>query len=145
MYKQFKAAAAQLKGRQEQGLRTFVRLAPPPKIEARLDLAGVSINDLLTAVREALEVTEPAPTVDEIVSRRVITIKGQMDLIRQQIKSAPQIIFQNLLSAAVNRVEIAITLLATLELIKRHEVVAYQAELFGPILIQAKTNLDKPA
>ena len=33
----------------------------------------------------------------------------------------------------------------TLELIKQSEVIAYQEKLFGPIVIQAKTSLDKPA
>ena len=61
LYKLFKGAANRLGQRQEQGLRTFVRLAPPPKIEPRLDLSDVDLDDLLAAVRLALEIEPPAP------------------------------------------------------------------------------------
>jgi chromatin segregation and condensation protein Rec8/ScpA/Scc1 (kleisin family) len=43
------------------------------------------------------------------------------------------------LSTAVNRTEIAVTLLAVLELIKRREIVAVQSTMFGPIAIQSFT------
>ena len=36
------------------GLRTYLRLAPPPKLEAKLDMSGVTTLHLLEAVRRAL-------------------------------------------------------------------------------------------
>ncbi len=146
LYKQFKEAASRLKERQEQGLRTFVRLAPPPKIDAPLDLSEVTLADLLTSVREALQVAPPAPPVDQIVSRRQVTVRGQIDLIRRRLQSSRRVVFQEMLASASSRVEIAVTLLATLELIKRHEVSVIQEVLFGPIIIEPKAAaLDKPA
>jgi segregation and condensation protein A len=46
LYKQFKQAANRLKEREETGLRTYLRVAPPPKLEGRLDLTGITINTL---------------------------------------------------------------------------------------------------
>ena len=46
-YKQFKEAASWLKAREEAGLRAYLRLAPPPKLDSRLDLSGVSIESTL--------------------------------------------------------------------------------------------------
>ena len=142
-YRQFKLAAKQLQERLDHGLRTFIRLAPPPKIEPQLDLSDVEISDLLAAVREALQIELPAPSVDRVISRRTITIQEQMGLIRNKLVEHEQVIFQELLAKAGGRVEIAVTLLATLELIKRHEVRVYQERRFGKIVIQPRH--DEPA
>jgi len=42
MYKRFKEISSILAQRQKDSLRSFVRLAAPPKIEGRLDVSGVS-------------------------------------------------------------------------------------------------------
>jgi segregation and condensation protein A len=135
-YKQFKAAASKLGERHQQGLRTFVRLAPPPKVEPQPDLSGVTLADLLTAVQEAMNVLPPAASVDQMISQTRITIKGQMDLIRQQIREHRHVVFQEMLRAARGRIEIAITLLAILELMKRQEINVRQDRLFGIITIE---------
>src|SRR5260221_40455 len=41
-YKRYKEIAGTLRQREEAGLRTYLRLAPPPKMEAQLDLSGVT-------------------------------------------------------------------------------------------------------
>ena len=138
LYQQFKQAAQQLKDRHGEGLRTFVRLAPPPRIDPRLDLSDVSTIDLLAAVQEALSLPPPAPSVNGVVSKRVINIAGQMDTIRNRVSNRQTVTFRKLLAATTSRLEIAVTLLATLELIKQHEINVYQEELFGPIYIRAR-------
>ena len=44
-YKRFKTAAQWLDSRQRHGLRTYLRVAPPPRLEGRLDLSGVDGDD----------------------------------------------------------------------------------------------------
>ena len=39
-YKRFKQAAMWLQQREEAGLRTYLRVAPPPKLEGELDMTG---------------------------------------------------------------------------------------------------------
>jgi len=136
LYKQFKAAAGRLGERRQRGLRTYVRLAPPPRVESQLDLSDVTIADLLAAVQEALRLTPPAPSVDQVVSQARITVKGQMALIRQQLEKRRQLIFRDMLTAAAGRLEIAVTLLAILELLKQHQVAVRQEQLFGAIVIE---------
>jgi segregation and condensation protein A len=137
-YKQFKAAAKKLQTRTDQGLRTFVRLAPPPKINPQPDLSGITISDLIKAIQEALKLKPEDPPVDEVVSRRKITVREQMDLIRFNLQYKKQLIFQEILVQATSRVEIAITLLAVLELVKRRTIIVYQEHLFGKIVIEPK-------
>lgn len=136
LYKQFKAAAGRLRQREEDRLRTFIRLAPPPKVEARLDLTGVGLTDLLAAVREALQIAAPPPSVDQVVSQRKVTIRGQMDLIRSRLRTQGRLLFQEMLARSADRVEIAVTFLAILELVKQFEVTVQQQNLFGPIIIE---------
>lgn len=136
-YKRFKQAASWLKDREEKGLRTYLRLAPPPKLESRLDLSGVSVSDLLTAVQAALARVERREDSVTIVQPRRITIEGQINKLRRSITNGRSLMFTDLLSGERNRVEISITLLAVLELIKRQEVAAQQELMFGPITLSA--------
>ena len=142
-YKRFKDAAKWFQEREEQGLRTYLRVAAPPKMETRVDLSGVTVDSLLTAVREALARVETREDSVSIVQPRRITIEGQMGRLRQRVRRGETFSFRDLLSEKSSRVEISINLLAVLELIKRREVKAYQAEMFGPIQIMAGEGVQK--
>ncbi|MEZ4516907.1 MAG: hypothetical protein R3C44_08750 [Chloroflexota bacterium] len=72
-YKRFKEAAAWLEDRINAGLRTYLRVAPPPRIEGRLDMTGISTDTLLFAMQDVLTRTiltrgqcpySPTPTPD---------------------------------------------------------------------------------
>jgi len=137
IYKQFKEIANHLKEVEETGERNFVRMiTSPPKIEPRLIPGSVTLDELLQAAREAFAVKPPDPDVDEVVSREVVTIGLQMAHIRQEIVTKQQVSFQRLLTHSRNRVEIIVTLLAVLELIKRRVVRVEQSDLFGDIVIR---------
>lgn len=137
LYKQFKVGASWLQNREEQGLRTYLRVAPPPKLESRLDLSGVTVERLLTAVRAALARLEEQTEPLRLVQPRQVTIEGQIGRLRQKAQQGQPFEFDELLSVSATAVELSVTLLAVLELIKRREIVAYQAEMFGPIQLQA--------
>ncbi len=136
-YKQFKEVAKGLQQRQEEGLRSFIRLAPPPKIEtSHVDLTGVTVDDLLQAVRRALEVAEPGPPVGNVVKPFTITIRDQIALIEQLLAVQETISFMQLLRNAGSRVEIVVTFLAVLEMSRRRRIEAVQDRLFGEIWIR---------
>ena len=136
-YKRFKQAAGWLQAREEAGLRTYLRVAPPPKLEGALDLSGVTLETLITAVQEALARGETKTDSVAIARPRRVTIEGQISLLRRRLKQYGSSLFHDLLPEKAERVEVAITLLAVLELIKRRELTAVQPELFGPIEIMA--------
>ncbi len=135
-YKRFKQVAAWLHAREEQGLRTYLRVAPPPRLESQLDLSGVTVETLITAVRAALERSENREESVAIVQPRRITIEGQIRRLRFRTRGHKRIQFEDLLSEERSSVEVAITLLAVLEMIKRREIRAAQEVLFGPIAIE---------
>jgi segregation and condensation protein A len=136
-YKQFKQAAAWLAKCEAEGRRTYLRLAPPPRLEARLDLGGVTAGSLSAAVQAALARTTRLEESVSLVQRRAITVEAQIERLRRDLKQAGSYTFRHLLSSQPSRVEVAVSLLAVLELIKRQEVEAFQTEPFGPIELRA--------
>jgi len=135
IYQQYKAAARALGDREAADRRTYVRLAPPPKIEAKLDLSNVTVDMLSAAVRGVLDLEPPAPLAGTVLPPFTLTIRAQMRLIERRLRDQPRLSFQRLLRRAPGRVEIIVTFLAVLELLRRHKVDVAQDGLFGDILI----------
>ncbi|MBN1221060.1 MAG: segregation/condensation protein A [Anaerolineae bacterium] len=136
VYKQFKEIALHLKDTEDKNQRNFVRVAPLSlKIEPKLLPGVITMEELLLAAREALAIKPPEPDVDDVVSPEVMTIGQQMAVIRQEITAKKHINFRDLLRQSRHRIEIIVTLLAVLELIKRRIVKVEQPDLFGDILI----------
>jgi segregation and condensation protein A len=137
-YKRFKEAAAALRMIEEAGLRTYTRAAPPPELEARLDPAGGLMGDLLGAAQAAFAALEAAaPDIPEgMVVPFKMTIHDQIVHIREVTAEGRRITFRSLLSGARHRLEIIVTLLAVLELIKRQAISVSQDVAFGEITIE---------
>ena len=135
VYKQFKMVAETLRQREVDGLRSFVRTALPPKLEPKLSLGEVTLDDLLVAVRQALAVRPADPDVSEVVSPVTVSIGDQMALIRDKLTPRTSISFRDLLNRAATRVEVIVTFLAVLELIKQYVIEVRQDTVFGEIVI----------
>lgn len=136
LYKKFKEMATQLQQIEAQGHYSFIRLAPPPKIESKLVPGEIPLAALLAAARHVLAIKPPDPDVSEVVAPQLVTIGQQMVHIRQKISTHLHVSFNELLSQHRSRVEIIVTLLAVLELIKRRVIVVEQFEQFGEILLR---------
>ena len=54
-YRRFKEVAGFLRGREEQGLRVYVRTVEKPEVERRLDMSGVDLAKLQQALRRVLD------------------------------------------------------------------------------------------
>lgn len=135
-YRKFKEAARHLEERQKDRLRSYVRLAPrvhvPPGIQ---HLDAVSMEALLAAARRAMQPRTDAPVVRGEASPFTITIDDQIELISRTLTRQPTVNFVGLLTATYSRQEVAVTLLAVLELIKRRRVQVRQTRMFGEILV----------
>ncbi len=132
-YRRFKQLAANLQHREEQGLCTHLRTAPPPlQVDARLDLSGIGMSDLVQAARQILFNRVNIPGLNQAVSQPRITIRDRISSILAALHTTPLLNFRLLLHAP-NRLEVVVTFLAMLELIKRNIVEARQSSLFGEI------------
>jgi chromatin segregation and condensation protein Rec8/ScpA/Scc1 (kleisin family) len=90
---------------------------------------------LIKAVRNVLEIEPPHPAVGTVVKPFTLTIRDQMNLIERILRYRPDISFKRMLRRARDRVEIIVTFLAVLELLRRHKVEVVQEQMFGDIVI----------
>ncbi len=132
-YKRYKEIAQTLQAREAAGLRTYLRLAPPPKIQGVLDLSEFTLNDLVNAVGSAFAQADTRPELKTVVSAPRITIRDRIRHIVGNIKSNQHTSFRRLLGKSHTRLEVVVTFLAMLELVKRRYLNAQQDSLFGDI------------
>ena len=104
---------------------------PPDPIPLDPRLLAQALGGL---IRIALPPEQPA----EVVAR-TITLTERADIIRAALRDAPTIVLQDLLGGLRDRVVVAVTFLAMLELMKRREIVVEQAAPWGPIIARATT------
>jgi segregation and condensation protein A len=106
----------------------------PPLDPALLGLA-------LTGLVRIAPLVAPPPEV----IRRTITLTERAAFIRDAIMAAgaSPIVLQELLRGVRDRVVVAVTFLAMLELMKRREIVVSQAAPWGPIVARATTSEER--
>jgi segregation and condensation protein A len=144
IYKQFKEAAVHLRQLEERGWRSFVRLVPGPgriRIEPKLVPGSGNLEMLVKAARNALAIKPEEPDVNEVISPEIVTIGQQMLQIWQALNRQEQITFQEILDRSHSKIEVIVTLLAILELIKRKIIRVEQPRHFGDIIIHKKENI----
>jgi segregation and condensation protein A len=136
IYKRFKEVANWMELRERAGLRTFLRLSPPPKIEGRLDLSDITLQDLLKAAEGIFLNEKDKQALGTVISAPKVTIREKIAFIAERLSKSEQASFKELIGAARTRLEVVVTFLAMLELIKRYRIAARQETLFGDIEIQ---------
>lgn len=141
-FRRFRAAAGELRLRASIGLRTSGRLAPP-QLDRRLDLSALTIEKLADAAQRALNNLPSEPVLPSVRSYP-ITVAEKIEAIRKRLKgqwgengtSSSAVPFSTLLSQSRSRLEVIVTFLAVLELIKQKEIAAEQEETFGEIMLR---------
>jgi segregation and condensation protein A len=132
-YKKYKQVAILLSEREGAGLRSYIRLAPPPVIDPKIDMQEFQLDDLHQAMLEALKNVHKIPTLEENVSTQRVRVKDKILNIIHSLKDVSQLSFRKLIKTARSRLEIVVSLLAVLELIKQDQVEVRQEEMFGDI------------
>ncbi len=136
-YKRYRQIADILAGREAAGLHTYLRLAPPPKVEGILDLSGVGLVDLVSAARYILSRSDQRSSLSSVVTAPIVTIREKIQIIARYLKNGGRATFHSLLGYKRTRLDIVVTFLAMLELVKRHFIQAQQENLFGEIEVEA--------
>jgi segregation and condensation protein A len=136
IYKRFKELANLLEKRDAQGLHTYLRLAPPPKVEGRVDLSDITLADLLEAAEGIYLQEQEKQALGTVISAPKVTIREKIAYIAETLGKSEYSSFRKLVGSAKSRLEIVVTFLALLELVKRYRVAAKQDMLFGDIEIE---------
>jgi len=135
LYKRYKEIGGWLMERQEQGLRTYLRIAPPPKVEPKLDLSNLTLQALVAAAESAFAKQKDKEPLASVIAAPKVTIREKIDLIAKTLRQIQRTSFRGLLGDKASRLEIVVTFLALLELVKRYRVEARQDSLFSDIEI----------
>ena len=134
-YKKFKEAAEQLQARQLEQEKIFSRMGEAPLLaSAPLRLGEVGIFQLINAFQVVLKRVEARENLQEIFGEN-FTVSDKIDQILQSVADKTSVRFSSLFAKAASRVEIVVTFLALLELIRLKQVRALQNNPFDEIEI----------
>ena len=147
VFRAYRDAARALAERAAAGGRLFRR---EPSTASAAGVAGarpdpvpaLDVAVLVGALDDLLRIAPP-PAEPPVLVTRTVTLAERAAVIREALRAAPMVVLQDLLTGARDRVVVAVTFLALLELVKRREVTAEQAEPWGPIVVRRRPGEDR--
>jgi segregation and condensation protein A len=136
-YKKFKEAASQLHDRALEQERMFTRDGGSSAvIDGPLPLYEVGIFQLIHAFQEVIKRVEAREDLREIFGER-FSVSDKIEKILERVANGTPVRFSELFGQIVSRVEIVVTFLALLELIRLNQVRVLQPKMFDEIEIAA--------
>jgi segregation and condensation protein A len=136
-YKKFKEAAVQLHDRALEQERIFTRDGGNVAIsDTPMPLHEVGIFQLIHAFQEVIKRVEAREDLHEIFGER-FSVSDKIEKILERVGNGASVRFSELFGQIVSRVEIVVTFLALLELIRLNQVRALQPKMFDEIEIAA--------
>jgi segregation and condensation protein A len=142
-YQRYKEAAAELEQREVLTRDVFVRATTPVEETGPREFREVSVFELLGALKRVID-RLPKDIVHEVTLEK-ITVREKMTLLLGRLRSESRIVFEALFAAVKSRMEIIVTFLAMLELVKVRAIRVFQDEPGGEILIEAAAGMDEAA
>lgn len=145
-YKKFKDAAAKLLEMETLRGEAFVFGGDDPTFEkseedAGLVLADIGLFELLTAFQEVLE-RIPLNPLEQIEPIRW-SVPDKMEMIIARTKGGQRLYFSRLFTTESHRIEVIVTFLALLELLRLRQVSLHQNTAFHDILILSAEPFDE--
>ena len=133
-YQRFKEAAEELERRELLSRDVFVRRSEAPEEAETVGFESLSLFDLLSALRHVLE-RFPEERIHE-VTLETISVREKMSFLLDELRRRGKVIFQSLFETATSRLEVVVTFLAMLELVKIRAIRVWQEERIGPVVIE---------
>ncbi len=147
-YKKFKEIAEELKGKESQRQDLFTRVIDQEKLkeikeDAREVYFEASLFDLITAFTKALRKVSEKTVYS--VSKEEYTVEQKIHTILHLLLDSSTILLTDLFGQCKSKMEIIVTFMAILELIRLREIVVLQKQLFGDIEVQRNKDNVIPA
>jgi segregation and condensation protein A len=105
------------------------------------DLSATALAEALAKILAAREIVEELPTASV---KPLVTIEEMMDRLARQVQSAMTLSFKDFARGAKEHVEVIISFLALLELVKQGAVAAEQYGAYGDIRISHTSSTAVP-
>lgn len=148
-YKMYKYAATELKDMELDAAGSIYRSPAIPKevAEYREEIDPVELCDGLTlnrlneifqmVMKKQVEKIDPIRSKFGTIEREEINIEERMDTIRDQVKGLKGISFRTLLEIQASKINVIVTFMAILELMKVGAITVRQDGLFDDIMIDS--------
>jgi segregation and condensation protein A len=130
-YQAFKEAASTLREKEEEWKKVFSK-EPLTDEGEELYLVDVNLFDLMGAFKKLLETASPDIVM---ITKDTLTVKDRMSVIMEMIEGHEAIRFEEIFKGSKTRIQLIVTFVALLELIRLGLVKAYQEKQFGNIWI----------
>jgi len=142
-YQRYKDAASVLEQREILTRDVFIRGGGSAEEAGPRGFREISIFELLGALKRVIE-RLPKDVFHEVTLEK-ITVREKMTLLLDKLHERGSLLFETLFEHVRTRMEIVVTFLAMLELVKVRAIRIVQEELGGPILIEAAAGMDEAA
>lgn len=142
-YQRYKEAAAELEQREVLTRDVFVRASAPTEEAGLREFREVSVFELLGALKRVID-RLPKDVVHEVTLEKV-SVREKMTLLLDKLRDQSRVVFESLFAGVKSRIEIVVTFLAMLELVKVRAIRIYQDDMAGPIVIEAAADMDEAA
>lgn len=145
-YKKYKEAAQDLSQKEEDRAGYFGRgsaFAFLQEAEEEPVELSLSLFDLLGAVRNVLE--DMRGESSHHVYTEVYTVEGQETLILTTLSEQPRLRFEELFRGMKVKMEVVVTFVAMLDLLKSGRIRANQSKMYGEIWLEARAPEPVPA
>jgi len=135
-YSQFKEIAEELRGKEQEMLRVYTRGLFVEEPSGPRPLEGLHLGDLVKAFQEVLK----EEWNWREVPREEIPLREKLRELSFRLARSPRgVRFRDLFTRGGSRLEVVVTFLALLEIMRRGKAVVFQDGLFGEILIRRAT------
>lgn len=148
-YKKFKEIAEVLQGKETERRDLFSRIIDIEKSKELRDEAKevyfeANLFDLINALSEALKKV-PEDVLHEIIKEEY-TVEQKIHDILHLLIDQQAVVLQQLFAKSKSKMEVIVTFLAVLELIRLKEIKIAQKKVFGDIdILRNKENIEPPA
>ena len=102
----------------------------------KVELGEFGLEEFVNIAIEIFTRDEDKPDLQTVVAAPKVTIRQKISYISQHLNRLGRSNFNRLLGSSSTRIEIVVTFLALLELIKRRIVNAQQNDIFGEIELE---------
>jgi len=133
-YKKMVEAARSFKELEEERMRVFHRPVPAEEKEFKGEpVLELNLFEIMRAFREIMIEFEAAEVRE--IQREEFSLEEKMELIEERLRAEGQVRFHDLFRDATSRLEVIVTFIAVLELMKRSLIKGRQEQLFSDIWV----------
>lgn len=150
-YKMYKYAAGELKDLEIEGNKAFFKKATIPaevknikqevdpyELISKADVDLQKLNEIFKSVmRKQVDKVDPIRSKFKEIEREEISLEEKMAEVREEVRGLEGINFRTLLEMQASKMNIIVTFLAILELMKIGAIAIRQEDIFGEIIIDS--------